>query len=770
MALIKTCLSLMALMALGWGLSLGASLPPGYDAIYLAPTASPVVVEAAHELARLLERSFGAAPRIRRKPAWGPAFGIHVGPVPRQLSFAEHPLQDEILIQRTPRGLEILGSDNPATAFAVYRFLEDFLGWHAYQPGPLGLERRNPPPDPPPPRGPPDRLLHEQAGFHSRNPDLGRSPEVTQWRHWMGLRERFAYNHALPRLIDWEMRDRHPDLSAADLRRRVVLESVSALEEQNRLSPAWLSVSISPGDAYDFGEWGPDYPWGPKGYFRRWPDWSNHVFAYANAVAAGIQEEWERRHGPGAGPERYLGILAYLNWEDVPDFPLHPELLPYLTFDRSQWYDRAEREDDLANLRAWADKGQAFLGTWDYLFSHGFLIPRSMTAIIKASVPLLHEAGVRAYFAQVSPIWPYDGHTNWLLAKLLWDPQADAEALLEAYFRDFYGPASGPMREFFAQAESLWMEQDGGGWWLRYWKDPWQMALWKESDLQAMEAHLARAEALAAGVRDDEAAYGLSPCRFSERVGQVRAVFTLTRLLHAHQWLTWKGQTISWESANREEVETGLADWAVVLDLREQLVERARALREAVPLAAPAAELDWIFRYDADWTRLPGKSARPVLHDRNFSSVEDPRIWHPQFMDAEGLLRGKAGTGAGYRVENVRRGSLYQLFPARPGEEFSGSLDLETRQSPSAEIYIRLDFFDAVHRLLSRSPRSRIAPTALFGESQRLRVFAKAPEGTAYGRIFIRFYEMDRNSHATLRSVNVHRLQDGMHPAPPSGR
>jgi len=43
--------------------------------------------------------------------------------------------------------------------------------------------------------------------------------------------------------------------------------------------------------------------------------------------------------------------------------------------------------------------------------------------------------------------------TDYLLGKLLWNPQVDVQALMSEYFRDFYGPAAVPMRELYGRLE-----------------------------------------------------------------------------------------------------------------------------------------------------------------------------------------------------------------------------------------------------------------------------------------------------------------------------
>jgi hypothetical protein len=539
-----------------------------------------------------------------------------------------------------------------------------------------------------------------------------------------------------------------------------------------------------------FGEFPGDYPWRPDGTFRRWPDWSNHVFAYTNSLATRIARQWNLGSwDSGERPRLFLGALAYLNWENVPDFPLHPAIVPYLTFDRSQWYDPSARADDLATVAAWNRKNAPFLGTWDYLFGYGFIIPRSMTRIVADSIPALHERGVRAYFSQIAAVWPYDGHTNWLLTRLLWNTGLDPEVLIDEYFREFFGPAGDPMRAFFDHAESVWMKQSGQGWWLRYWKDPWQVALYRPKDLELMSGHLEQAEQAASRLGVSGPERGLPFSRFSERIELTRRMFNLTRALHAYQTHVWEAVSAIGPDGFRGSAQRVQDQFEAAIASRDALLSARDSAVQASPLARRAGDLSWVFRYESlggalaafclshpelpgnkalmhRWARIRGFTGSPsiqdpaeeVLYDNEIRHLEDPRIWHRQFMASEGWRVGSMA-GQGLEVENVRRGHAYQLFRVAPGDFYLGEVAVQTAQSPSGEVYIKLDFFDEQHQPIVESPRARISPTEAYGATQTLRALMQAPEQAAYGRLFIRFYEMDPGSRAVVTQAAVYRLE-----------
>jgi hypothetical protein len=223
------------------------------------------------------------------------------------------------------------------------------------------------------------------------------------------------------------------------------------------------------------------------------------------------------------------------------------------------------------------------------------------------------------------------------------------------------------------------------------------------------------------------------------------------------------------------------------------------ARNEAVknPLASRASDLEWVFRYDSlganmariranlverfpderavaaldallsDWATTqgldwnPAQNATPVqvLNDRRFTQVDNPRIWHRQFMDSENMSQRARKAPDGFAAKDVRRGHLYQLFAANPGDWYLGEVNVQTRQSLTGEVYIRVDFFNKDHALLAESRRGRIAPVETAGPVQTVRALMQAPPETAYGRLFIRFYEMDPGSEAELNSASVLQLK-----------
>jgi hypothetical protein len=719
---------------------------------------------------------------------------------------------------------------------AIHRFAEHYLGRFQLQPGRLGSVITSPAADPA--AAVDGTVLHEHSGFFSRRlSGLGGRDGAAQWARANLLRERCSYNHTTHRLVTPEMFEErghwfakdaagqpmrppfavphgyndHPDLTQQEVRDWHVDQVMRQLAAATPLqaphlpppytpardiqrSPGMLSISLGLGDSFIFGHFADDHPLAPAGWFRRWPDWSPLVFDYSNEVAARVRQQFQALPWPGQRPSLYFGVLAYLLWEQVPPFAVEPDIVPILTFDRSQWYDPEARQDDLDTVRRWAAMGTDFVGTWDYFFGFGFFIPRSMSGIISDAIPALHAAGVDAYFSQIAATWPYDGHTNWLLARLLWDPTADPDALLDFYFNAFFGPAATPVREFFAIAEAQWMAQGGTGWWLRHWKDPWQAGLLPSSLLDTMADKLRAASAAVEPVSVHDL-----------RLAELREAFALTGAFIRYHEAIWQlHQLLNEHSLTRAPLDP---DKAARL-ARSALIERntftsLAAATRGHPRMNYYNDTSWVLRYDAfaglltaairsaqqqqPWNDAASTSvvqlmqvldavdpttaaavreaqpSRPALFDTDFSHFSNPRVWTPQSLPSEGLTI-RAEDDGGLFVNNARRASVHQLFHAEPGAVYHAVMDVSTAQSLTGEVYIQLQFYDADQQQIASTPRSRIAPTAAYGELQRLHAVLKAPAETAFGRIFIRFYELDPETPAHLSRVTVEQIMAPTHP------
>lgn len=290
----------------------------------------------------------------------------------------------------------------------------------------------------------------------------------------------------------------NPDLGRED----VAVHAAEAARRHFAEHPDAESFAVGVNDGLMFGESAETLAAiGPVRWFRERPDFSNLVFGFTNRVA----DELARTH-----PDKYVGALAYYWAENVPEFRIHPQVVPFLTADRAQGYDRAFREEERALQAKWAraadvtrgvraDAGNPGtpprrLGLYDYLYGYGFLVPRIHTRLLAENLRQAHRAGFTDYYAEVIPNWGLDGPMPWLAAQLLLDPEQSPEILLEEYYTRYFRRAAGPMRRFFETCERQWMTQAGPAYWLKHYRNESQAALFPPRVRRALRELLDEAQ------------------------------------------------------------------------------------------------------------------------------------------------------------------------------------------------------------------------------------------------------------------------------------
>ncbi len=368
-----------------------------------------------------------------------------------------------------------------------------------FMPGELGREPGAAPPGP----GAEAFLTRAIGGTHAG--------AAAAWAEANDLTPRLARVHNLDRIITREMFAERPELFPLvdgeryeppvrgrsnwnpDLGSEAVVEFVAeAAAAYFDGNPEAEAFSVGTNDGLVYGESEDTLRWVyPPRWFRQRPDYSDLVFQFTNRVA----ERLEASH-----PERFVTQLAYYWSENVPSFPLHPRVLPVLTADRSQFYDAAFREEELALVRAWGRSGAERLSLYDYSYGRNFLIPRIYVRHFAEHLRNARAAGFTDYFTEMTPNWALDGPQPWIFARLLSDPGKDVEALWDEYFQRFHGPAAEPMERFFALAEELWRTQDGPPYWLKHFRNESQAIVIPPGARRALRGYL-EAAADAAGTR-----------------------------------------------------------------------------------------------------------------------------------------------------------------------------------------------------------------------------------------------------------------------------
>lgn len=405
-------------------------------------------------------------------------------------------LEEKVAWRVTDGRVEITSYPADAIEAAAAWFLRETLGARWFMPGELGEHV--------PARKELRLAVGERSyapSYISRNMSLGGSSSAEQaWWRANRLRGWFKHTHAMNPLFTPEDLRRNPGFVAEvngrpslpagpnesnwqpNIAAEGAAEHAAAVLAKRRefSSPIGMNDSIRYDQSARTQE-----RLGPPRWFRHRPDYSKLVFGFVNDVAKRV-------------PGRYLGAYAYDWTEDTPGFPIERNVVPYLTADRSEWFDPAFADADKALIRRWVASGAEVVGLYDYYYGAPFLVPRPTLYAVAQSIPFAHTAGVRAFYAEVYPNWGLDGPKAWLAAELLWDAKARPEDLLETYYRDFWREAAGPMREYFALCDRQWLNQPKPSYWIKYFKDEHQHLLFPTEVRQKMSDLLAAAKKAAA--------------------------------------------------------------------------------------------------------------------------------------------------------------------------------------------------------------------------------------------------------------------------------
>ncbi len=163
-------------------------------------------------------------------------------------------------------------------------------------------------------------------------------------------------------------------------------------------------------------------------------------------------------------PDKRLGCLAYAMLSSLPSglIKLHPMIVPYLTRDSAQLFDKNEVAEFAETVDRWS-KMCSRMGIYEYVYGAGFVIPRLYDRYILKNIAARYNVGVDGFYGESGPNWALDGMKYWLISKMLWNNKLEPEELEKDYLENCFGPAAGTMRKYFDCLEEAWCTQEEVG-------------------------------------------------------------------------------------------------------------------------------------------------------------------------------------------------------------------------------------------------------------------------------------------------------------------
>ena len=400
--------------------------------------------------------------------------------------------QDPCQISHNRGKILVTAVDEGTMKTAVFYLLQRYFGYRWYWDGPLGEVISNHP----------DQWIPRfsekcQPSFLSRW--LWGVPQG--WADRNLLDPRFDFHHGLYRIFTDQVYEENPDFRPSyngkpvmrsakqiqpDLGNPAVMDfTAKKVAEYFDKNPHKMSYRLGINDNATYGNSVFTEPLiRNHGYFRDVPDYSNLVFHFMNGVAKRL----ETTH-----PDKYIGCLAYSWAENVPDFPVHPKVIPYLTADRMQGYDPVWKAEDQELTLKWRKAGTEHIGHYDYFYGGPYTFPRISFTLLSESISFAHQSGVSGFVSEVSPLWPIDAPKLWLISQLLWNIEQDPQTLLKEYFNDLFGGAATAIEQFYQIAEKQWHSQTTEGLWIRLYTDENGVSLYPLEVIESMRSCLEKA-------------------------------------------------------------------------------------------------------------------------------------------------------------------------------------------------------------------------------------------------------------------------------------
>ena len=188
---------------------------------------------------------------------------------------------------------------------------------------------------------------------------------------------------------------------------------------------------------------------GDKRNFNGLADYSPVFIPVANRIAELVSEKY---------PDCKIGFLAYsCILEPVPGLKLHKNLVPFMTFDRMMWTDKAKEANGHALTDQWKNLTNQ-LGWYDYIYGGAYDLPRVYFHHQAEYFRWGYAHGVRHHYAEYYPRedW-HEGPKFYLAMKLLWNINTDVDATLDEWYRLAVGEKAAPyLKEYYARLENFW--------------------------------------------------------------------------------------------------------------------------------------------------------------------------------------------------------------------------------------------------------------------------------------------------------------------------
>lgn len=219
-------------------------------------------------------------------------------------------------------------------------------------------------------------------------------------------------------------------VSNPELQALYVQDRLNALKLQLARDPNTVAVSVEPADGgghCDCAE------------CRKLGSISDRVFTLANVVARAVAKAY---------PGKYVSLYAYNEHAMVPTIDLEPNIIVSVAAYAFQRTGLTPHE----LIGAWGKK-HGYLGIYTYwnIPDWARCLPELSTTSVVGEIRFWRDSHVKVHLSESTYCGGNMGPNWYLASRLMWDPDRDAQAVLDDYFTQAFGPARAPIRRLYAR-------------------------------------------------------------------------------------------------------------------------------------------------------------------------------------------------------------------------------------------------------------------------------------------------------------------------------
>lgn len=358
------------------------------------------------------------------------------------------------VLDATPGRIILAGATPEGTLFAAYEFLEQ-LGVRWFLPGPLGEVA---------PQAAtlsfPAMHLEQTPSFVSRHLQSHKATDPWYRRQRLGgplfpgahagavLLPEKKYFAEHPEYFAWVDKKRTPRQlcysNEAGIR-EAAKNVIAHFKKLPATAPRWIGIGPNDGGGFcrceqcmaQYVEWDP--------YSNEWSI-TDAFISWANRLAEIVHKEV-----PDAKFAFYIYHTYNLPPRRVKPDPSISGALAPISYCRVHGI-RNPVCDEVHAYRHLMDGWSAIMPEL-YQRGYGFQVASpqflwSRIHVWRDEVPYAKERGLQGWRVESPPSWANDPVTHWVFAKLMWNANADVDALVNDFHQKFYGPAAAPARAF----------------------------------------------------------------------------------------------------------------------------------------------------------------------------------------------------------------------------------------------------------------------------------------------------------------------------------